>query len=210
MTPDESDTEELLNRAAHGDRDARGRLLQRHRDRLCRMIQLRMDPRLAARLDPSDVVQEVLAVADQRLDDYALRRPLPFYPWLRQFACDRLADAHRRHLRAARRSVQREEQGFLELPDASAQELAERLVASGTGPSESVRRRELRERVQAALAALSERDREVLVLRHLEQLSAHEVAAVLGLTEPAVKSRVLRAMQRLRGLLGDVLWGGVP
>jgi RNA polymerase sigma-70 factor (ECF subfamily) len=89
------------------------------------MVELRMNPRLAARLDPSDVVQEVLAEADRRLDDYLRERPLPFFPWLRQIAVDRLADAHRRHVRAARRSVVREEAA---LPESSALELAGRLA----------------------------------------------------------------------------------
>jgi RNA polymerase sigma-70 factor, ECF subfamily len=202
MTTLEPDTEELLRRSAAGDHAARGALLQRHRGRLRRMVALRLDPRLAARLDPSDVVQEALAEADRRLDGYVRDRPLPFYPWLRQLAADRLADAHRRHLRAARRAVHREE-APAGLPDSSAEELAERLLARGAGPSEAARRQELRGRVRAALAALPAADREVLALRHLEGLSALEAAAVLGLSEAAVKSRALRAMQRLRGLLGD-------
>jgi RNA polymerase sigma-70 factor (ECF subfamily) len=212
MTRTEPDTEELLRRAAGGDLSARGALWQRHRPRLRRMVALRLDPRLAARVDPSDVVQETLAQADRRLDDYLRERPLPFYPWLRQLAGDRLADAHRRHVRAARRSVTREQGVLPPLADASALELAEGLLfqvaAATAGPSEAARRHELRDRVRAALAALPERDREVLVLRHLEQLTAREVAAVLGLTEAGVKSRALRAMQRLRALLGGERAGG--
>src|SRR5262245_48665655 len=127
MTALEPDTEELLRRSAAGDPAARGALLQRHRGRLRRMVAVRLDPRL----DPSDVVQEALAEADRRLDAYARARPLPFYPWLRQLAADCLAEAHRRHLRAARRAVGREEAGAVGLPDASAEELAERLLARG-------------------------------------------------------------------------------
>jgi RNA polymerase sigma-70 factor (ECF subfamily) len=197
------DTDELLRRTSGGDSAARGALLERHRRRLRRLVALRLDRRLAPRLDPSDVVQEVMAEADRRLGDYLRRRPLPFYPWLRQLACDRLAEAHRRHMGAARRSVAREEAAGLGLPEGSAEELAGRLLASATGPSEAARRAEQKARVRAALAALGEQDREVLALRHLEQLSAREAAAVLGLTEAAFKSRALRAMQRLRRLLGD-------
>lgn len=197
------DTDELLERTAAGDTNARGTLLQRHRKRLRRLVAMRMDPRLSARLDPSDLVQEVLIEADRRLDDYLREPPLPFYPWLRQLARDRLADAYRRHVRAARRNVTREEANPLGLPGSSAAALVERLLASGVGPSEAARRQETKERVRAALARLSEQDREVLALRHLEQLSAREVAAILGLSEAAVKSRALRAMQRLRELLGD-------
>jgi RNA polymerase sigma-70 factor (ECF subfamily) len=210
MTPAGPDTEELLRRTSGGDHDARGALLHRHRQRLRRLVAVRMDPRLASRLDPSDVVQEVLAEADRRLDGYLRDRPVPFYPWLRQLADERLADAHRRHVRAARRSVTREQPPAPALPDASAAERVGRLLGSGTGPSAAARRHELRERVRAALAALPAPDREVLVLRHLEQLSARETAEVLGLTEAAVKSRALRAAQRLRALLGDDKPEGAP
>src|SRR5436309_11692394 len=103
------DTEELLDAVSRGDVKARGQLLERHRPRLRRMVAIRFDRRLAARVDPSDVVQESLAEAAARLSDYVRTRPLPFYPWLRRIAADRLADAGRRHLRAGRRSVGREE-----------------------------------------------------------------------------------------------------
>jgi RNA polymerase sigma-70 factor (ECF subfamily) len=173
------------------------------------MVALRLDRRLAARLDPSDIVQEALAEADRRLDDYARERPLPFYPWLRQLAWNRLADAHRRHVQAGRRSVTREDAEPLGLPGGSAVELADRLLASGVCPSEAFRREELRGRVRAALEALAEADREVLVLRYLEQLSAREVGAVLGVSEAAAMKRALRALQKLRALLeGGTSEGG--
>jgi RNA polymerase sigma-70 factor (ECF subfamily) len=202
MAPTAPDTDELLQRSQAGDRQARGALLQRHRKRLRRLIALRLDRRLAARLDPSDIVQEVLAEADRRLDQYLRQRPLPFYPWLRQLACDRLADAHRRHVQAKRRSVRREDPEPLGLPGGSAWRLADRLLASGVCPSEAFRRDELRQRVRTALASLAEADREVLVLRYLEQLSAKDVGAVLGVSEAAAKKRALRALQKLRALLG--------
>lgn len=194
MTDAPPDTEELLRRTGAGDRDARGALLQRHRGRLRRMIALRLDPRLAARVDPSDVVQEVLAEADHRLDRYVHTRPLPFYPWLRQLAWDRLADQHRRHLRAGRRSVRREEGAAWNLSDTSVEELAQRMVAPGDNPSAGLHRQEQRDRVRAALEAMPEQDREVLVLRYLEELSARDVGAVLGVTEGAAKKRALRAL----------------
>src|SRR3954463_5256867 len=105
------DTEHLLLRAAAGDESARGRLLDRHRDRLRRMVAVRADPRLAARVDPSDVVQETLADAACKLDGYLRNRPLPFYPWLRRLAQERLAALHRQHVRAKRRSVSRGQEG---------------------------------------------------------------------------------------------------
>jgi RNA polymerase sigma-70 factor (ECF subfamily) len=208
MTRSPPDTEELLRQAGAGDASARGALLDRHRRRLRRMIALRMDPRLAARLDPSDVVQETLVEADRRLDRYLDERPIPFYPWLRQLAWDRLVGQHRWHLRSRRRSVLREEAEAPALPDASAAELVDRLLAQGESPSAGLQRQEERARVRTALGALSDADREVLVLRYLEQLSAREVGAVLGINEAAAKKRALRALQRLRGLLNGPPAGG--
>jgi RNA polymerase sigma-70 factor (ECF subfamily) len=205
VDPDEPDTDQLLDQAAGGDAKARDRLLVRHRQRLRHMIALRMDRRLVARVDPSDVLQETLADAVERLPDYLERRPLPFYPWLRQLAWERLADLHRRHIRARRRSVMREERWAPPLPDESALELADRLLHRGSSPSARLHRDERRRRVQAALQQLTERDREVLVLRHLEQLATRDIAAVLGISEGAVYTRHLRALERLRALLGDEL-----
>jgi RNA polymerase sigma-70 factor (ECF subfamily) len=197
------DTDELLRRVAQGDRDAPERLLAKYRQRLRRMIEVRLEPRPRPRVEPSDVLQAALADAAQRLADYARRRPLPFYPWLRRLAWERLVQAHRRHVRAHRRSVRREEPGGLPLPDESGWDLATRLAARGSSPSQRLRHGEQRRRVQEALAGLGEADREVLVLRYLEDLSTGEIAAVLGLTESAVKMRQLRALQRLRAVLGD-------
>jgi RNA polymerase sigma-70 factor (ECF subfamily) len=197
------DTDQLLDRAAGGDDDARAQLLTRHRDLLRKMVAFHLDRRLAARIDPSDVVQEALADAARELSDYLRRRPVPFYPWLRQLARDRLVELQRRHVQAGKRSVRREEPGLLELPDESAVELASRLADLGSSPSARVVRDELCRRVQSALARLEERDREVLVLRHLEELSVADAAAVLGVGEGAFKSRHLRALRRLRQLLEE-------
>jgi RNA polymerase sigma-70 factor (ECF subfamily) len=208
MSSAADDTDELLRRAGTGDRSARGELLQRYRDRLRRMVAFRIDPRLTARVDPSDVVQEALGEADRRLDEYLRRRPLPFYPWLRQLAWDRLVEQHRRHLHAGRRSVRREEVKPPALSGASALELADRLVDSGQAPSAEVQREELRKRVRVVLEDMGEADREVLVLRYLEQLSASEVGTVLGVTEAAAKKRALRALRRLRDALMSDMPGG--
>jgi RNA polymerase sigma-70 factor (ECF subfamily) len=194
------DTERLLIRAAAGDVAARGALLVRHRERLRRMVAVRLDPRLAARVDPSDVVQETLAEADRRLNDYLRDQPLPFYPWLRQLAGERLGAEYRRHVRAARRSVGREVP-VVELPEGSVLALADRLLDRGTGPSEAARRQEQRDRVRRALAELPAAEREVLALRYLEELSAREVGAILGIGEEAAKKRALRALKRLQELL---------
>jgi RNA polymerase sigma-70 factor (ECF subfamily) len=210
MAATEPDTEQLIEQASRGDDRARELLLARHRDRLCKMVRLRLDRRLAARVDPSDVVQEALADAARKLSDYLRDRPLPFYPWLRRLAWERLVKLHRRHLRAGARAVGREEPGLLALPDESALELARRLIAPGSGPGNRLLREELRARVQEALARLGATDREVLVLRYLEGMANADVAAALGLSEGAVKMRHLRALERLRGLLADEFGEGPP
>src|SRR5437764_3124229 len=157
MATTNPDTDQLLDRAASGDGRARQELLARHRKRLRRMVALRLDRRLAARVDPSDVVQEALADAARKLDGYLRDRPLPFYPWLRRLAWERLVKLHQRHVAAARRSVTREEPRSC-WPDESALDLARQLVASGTSPSGRVLKQELLGRVQAALAEMAEHD----------------------------------------------------
>ena len=200
--PAQSDTDELIQRSTGGDDAARVQLLDRHRSRLRRMIGVRLDRRLSARIDPSDVVQEVLIDANNKLDHYLRNPPLPFYPWLRQIAWQRLVKIHQHH-HARKRGVTRENAGMLDLPDESAGNLAERLAASGTSPSRHVLRQELRLQVRRALGRFGERDREVLVLRYLEQMSLREIASVLGTSEGAVKSRHARALLRLEALLGN-------
>jgi len=206
MTSAPPDTEELLRRAGRGDPTAAGDLLRRHRPRLRRIVRLRMDRRLAARVDPSDVVQEALADAARRLPDYLRDRPLPYFVWLRRLAWDRLAALHRTHVRTARRTVTREEPPAL--PGESVLELADHLLDRSGGPSTALRRAERREWVRRALDRLPERDREVLVLRQLEELSVAEVAAVLGVGEKAVYARQLKAPERLRAALEPDLGEG--
>ena len=205
--PPEWDTDTLIRKARQGDRVAREQLLVRHRSRLRQMIAFRLDPRLAARVDPSDVVQEALTDAARKLSEYLKHRPIPYYPWLRQLALERLVKLHRRHIQAQKRSVTREEDWLPPLPDESAVELADRLGAAGVGahaggtPVGRLLREELRRRVRTILEQLGPRDREVLVLRHLEQMSPREMSAVLGISEGAVRVRHLRALQRFRQLL---------
>lgn len=149
------------------------------------------------------MVQETLAEADRKLPGYLRARPLPFYPWLRQLAIERLIELHRRHIQARKRSVTREQRLDQDWSDESVMELARRLVTSGSSPSERLVREELHRRVQSALETLPPRDREILVMRHLEELRVTEIAAVLGISEGAVKTRHLRAIRRFRDLLGD-------
>jgi RNA polymerase sigma-70 factor (ECF subfamily) len=204
MTVQDGETEDLIRRAGNGEKAATEELFARYRDRLRQMVAVRMDPRLAARVDASDIVQEALMKASRKLPEYLRNEPLPLYPWLRQIAWEQLVDLHRRHVRAQKRAVGRQISQHV-LPDRSTMVLAERLIASGTSPSGHFARDELRDRMQTALKTLPPRDREVLVLRHLEQLSTREVASVMGMTEGAVKTQHVRALQRLRGQLNDGL-----
>ena len=201
MPAEPADVESLMDRASRGERAAREELLDRYRDRLKRMVVVRLDRRLAARVDPSDVVQDALVEATRTLSDYLCKRPMPFYPWLRRLAWQRLVDLERQHIRSGRRSVRFEERFDLRLSDESAASLASRLVSSGTNPSRKLIRQEMLDRVRAALAELGERDREILVLRFLEELSTSEAAGVLEISEGAVKSRLMRALLRLRATL---------
>jgi RNA polymerase sigma-70 factor (ECF subfamily) len=201
MDHERTEIADLLDRAGRGDNLARQALLAFHRERLRRAVALRLDRRLAARVDPSDVVQEALFDASRKLDDYLRDRPIPFYPWLRRFACERVSKLHRYHLATHRRSVAHEEQFAPCLSGDSSRELAERLCASGTSPSLHLIRAELRQSVHDALARLSGPDQEVLCLRHLEQMETAEIAATLGISEGAVRVRHLRALQRLRDIL---------
>jgi RNA polymerase sigma-70 factor, ECF subfamily len=201
--PYQPEVDELFERAARGDDAARHQLLAQHRDRLKRMVAVHLDRRLAARVDPSDIVQEALLEAHREFSDYLRRRPLPVFPWLRQFAWDKLLKCHRAHIKVQKRSIGREQRWELDLPDESAMQLAHRLIAVGTSPSRRLIRDELRQRVRAALETASPRDREILVIRHLEEMSAAEIAATLGITERAAKARHTRALERLRSMLGE-------
>jgi RNA polymerase sigma-70 factor (ECF subfamily) len=197
MGPDETDR--LLRDASRGDQAALRSLLERHRERLRRMVALRLDSRLSARIDASDVVQEALTVATQKLADYERERPLPFYPWLHRLTAERLAVVHRKHRRGSR-SVGREQHAPAWRDD-SAHLLVDHLVASDTTPGHDLLREERRQRVHEALECLTPPDREVLVMRYLEGLSFPEIAAILEIGESAAKMRHLRAIKSIRSVL---------
>jgi RNA polymerase sigma-70 factor, ECF subfamily len=196
-------SELLLSRAADGDDLARAQLLSGYRNQLRRMIAIRLDKRLAARVDASDVVQEAMKDAHARMPEYFADPQLAFYPWLRRIAVDRLADVYRTHMGADKRSVLREHIWTLNINDESVAELAQSIVTSSINPGQRAAQAELQTRMQAALMVLKPHDREVLVLRYLEQLGIMEIADTLGISQTAVTSRHLRALQRLRQLLGD-------
>lgn len=199
---DQPDTDELLDLAHQGDDSATQKLMIRHRSRLSQMLAIRMDARLAARFDPSDVVQETLIDAIRQLPEYLETRPLPFYPWLRQLALNRLEKLHAKHIQFEKRSITRENPLPIHLSDESVFLLAKKLISASASPSDLLLQKELRQRVRVALGQLAEDDREILVLRFLEQFTTKEIAGTLGVNESTVRVRQLRAIKRLQGLLG--------
>ncbi len=192
---------DCLQRAAGGDPEALGHLLAKHRNRLKRMVMFRLDRRLAARIDPSDVVQESLAQAVKQFDQYAANPTVSFYPWLRQITWQRLIKAHRHHIYTECRTVFREQPTAGEVADDSLAELATCLATAEAGPAQRVIAREMEDRVRAALLLLKSSDREILVLRYLEQLSMREIAEVMGISDSAARQRHLRALHGLQRLL---------
>ncbi len=203
MWPESEKTQELIIGAQGGDASAINRLFERHREALRRMIELRLDRKLRQRVDASDIVQDVLIDANRRLPEYLQKPAMPFHLWLRQIAQDRMIDAHRRHRGAARRSLDREQPMVLGgANDRSTIELAAQLCDRNPTPAAEATARELQQRFEAAIEQLDEQDREIVLMRHFEQLSNSEAAQALKLSPPAASMRYLRAMRRLRELLG--------
>jgi RNA polymerase sigma-70 factor (ECF subfamily) len=205
MSTDPSELLDLLQRAGAGDAGARGELFTRHRDRLHRMVQLRLDRRLQGRIDPSDVLQEAYLELSRSLGDYLRNPSMPFYLWLRLLSGRKLQALHRRHLGTKARDAGREvsiHQGAL--PQASSVSLAAQLLGHHTTPSQAAVRAELQLRVQEALNGMQPLDREVVALRHFEQLTNAETAQVLGISEAAASNRFIRALVRLKTILTAV------
>lgn len=202
MWPQSQETRDLLEQAKGGDAQAREALLARHREAVRRMIELRLDPAIVQRVDASDVVQEVLLEASRRLDDYLKKPAMPFHLWLRHIAKDHLIDAHRKHHQAKKRGVDREQPlvrpGWAEQ---SSLDLAAQLFDQELTPASAAIQQELQRRLHQALNQLDDDDRELLYMRHFEQLANQEVAAALGLTEAAASMRYLRALRKLRDLM---------
>ena len=202
MWPTSDKTHELLAGAREGRSEAVDQLLERHRDALRRMIDMRLDARIQTRVDASDIVQEVMVDANRRLQDYLANPTMPFHLWLRHMARDRIIDAHRRHRASAKRSVDREQRAAAKQLDHSTVELVTQLCDAQLTPAAAATMHELQQRFADAIEQLDDQDREVVLMRHFEQLSNQEVAQALQLTEPAASMRYLRAMRRLRAMLG--------
>ncbi len=199
MWPDQDETCNLLDGAKQGDKQAVELLMDRHRDSLHRMVECRLNRGVAARVDASDIVQEALLTASRRLSDYLQNPRMPFHAWLRQLASDRLNDVYRRQL-ADKRNVARE-QHIANDARSSLNPMAQIRDLELT-PAAMLLRKEFADRFRAAVDQLPEDAKEIILMRHAEQLSNSQAAELLGLSEPAASMRYLRALRQLKSLLG--------
>jgi RNA polymerase sigma-70 factor (ECF subfamily) len=206
MALSDSSERELLERIRGNDPSAATLLLNKHRQRLKKMVAIRMDHRLTARLDPSDVVQEALTDAAKRMSEYPRNSEISSYLWVRSIAIDRLTALHRRHLHAKKRSVNREEFPNVELSDQTVAHLANRLSAHGTSPSGNLVQQEEKAALRDAMSKLTPQEREVLELKYLEDMSTAEVAAVQDITERTVRRRHREALMSMGRLLRNSGW----
>jgi RNA polymerase sigma-70 factor (ECF subfamily) len=205
MTSDASETQALIRRIESGDEGALSELFLRYRDRLRRMVKLRLDRRLQGRLDASDVLQEAYLDVSKRAGEYRANPTLPVFLWLRLITGQRLVALHRMHLGAQMRNAGQEvslHRGSL--PPASSISIAAMLLGRMTSPTRAARRVELQVRLQDVLNSMDPTDREVLILRHFEELGNSETAQVLGISKSAASSRYVRAVIRLKSALASM------
>lgn len=205
MSDAASDTDGLLRRVRDGDQEALAELFGRYRERLRRMVRLRLDRRLQGRVDPSDVLQEAYLDVARRAPAYAAEPTMPFYLWLRFLTGQKLLGLHRHHLGAQMRDAGCEvslHRGAI--PQASSASLAAQLLGRLTSPTQAAIRAEMQLRLQEVLNGMDPLDREVLVLRHFEELSNNETADVLGIQKSAASNRYVRALKRLKEILSSI------
>jgi RNA polymerase sigma-70 factor (ECF subfamily) len=205
MGGETNDTDHLLREAAGGDSAALAELFSRYRRRLRQMVRLRLDRRLQGRVDPSDVLQEAYIDLTQQLPSFLAKPEMPFFLWLRLLTGQRLSRLHRQHLGAAMRDAGREVSLYKgALPQASSASLAAQLLGHFTSASEAAVRAERQLLLQEALNALDALDREIIALRHFEELTNQEAATVLGLSKAAASNRYVRALTRLQATLEGI------
>ena len=208
MDNNSSGTVDLLVRARAGDQQALNEIFTRHRDRLRRMVEVRLDHRLQARVDASDVIQDAYVEVVTRLGEYLRDPRVPLFLWLRLVVGERLLKLHRHHLGTQMRDAGREVSLYRgALPQASSAALAAQLLGKQTSPTQAAVRAERLLRLQEALNALDPLDREILSLRHFEELTSAEAAQVLAINEDAAAKRYVRALRRLRAVLADLPGG---
>jgi RNA polymerase sigma-70 factor (ECF subfamily) len=203
MTAENStETKRLLKRVAEGDQESWGALLTRHEEKLRRMVDFRLDLRLQGRIDPLDVVQEAYLEATEHREEYLQDPSITFVLWMRGIVGNKLLELHRFHLGTRMRDACREVSLYRgAMPEASSAALAAQLLGHASRPSEAAVRTEVKIRLQEALNVMDPIDREVISLRHFEQLTPAEAAHVLGIKEKAAGMRYLRALKRLKDIL---------
>ncbi len=198
MNSDPDKTMGLLERAKDGDESAFEELFKRHRARLRRAIAFRLDRRMAARADASDVLQETYLEAFKRLPKYLEQQDMPFYLWLRWIAREKVMGLYRRHIGADKRAIERE---VPLLPPESSARFVGAVIGRGPTPSQELAKAELAEQLRKSIARLDQDERDLILWRHFEQLSIRETAELLGISEAAASKRYIRALEHLRKLL---------
>ena len=208
MDHNSSESVRLLEPAQAGDPQAIDELFVRHRERLHRMVDIRLDQRLRARVDASDVIQDAYVEVVERLGEYLRDPRLPLFLWLRLVVGERLLKVHRYHLGTQMRDAGREVALYRgALPQASSAALAAQLLGRHTSPTQAAVRAERLLRLQEALNSLDAIDREILALRHFEELTSAEAARVLEIEEAAAGKRYVRALRRLKKILAALPGG---
>lgn len=199
MWPEAEKTHELLDLVRDGDDGATNRLLERHREALRRMADMRLDPKIRQRIDASDIIQDVMIEANRRLQTFLENPVMPFHLWLRQITTDRIIDAHRRHRVSKKRSVDLEQAPVVASNlDHSTIQFGPQITDGELTPAAAAIRNEMQRKFEEAVDEMDDIDKEIIVMRHFEKLTNQEVAQVLELSEPAASMRYLRAMRRLR------------
>jgi RNA polymerase sigma-70 factor (ECF subfamily) len=201
MSTSTDQTIKLIERARNGDASAFEDLFKRHRARLHKAIAIRMDRRVAARVDASDVLQETYMEAFKRIPNYLKQEGMPFYLWLHWIAREKVIALHRRHLGAGKRTVQHE---VPLMPADNSVELVSNIIGRLPSPSQELAKAELAEQLRLALGRLDAEERDLVLWRHFEQLSARDMALLLNITEAAANKRYIRAVERLRKHLQDL------
>lgn len=205
VSPDPEQQADELTYLRTGGQDALADLFSKYRNQLERMVEFRLDRRLYGRVDAADVLQEAYLEVARRIGEYLDNPSVSFFVWIRQITWQVLLMTHRRHLGAQMRDAGREVAlGGGAYTGATSLSIAAQLVAHLTSPSQAAIRQERLERLRAALETMDEIDREVLALRHFEQLSNNEVAEILGLQKTAASNRYVRALKRLKEILDSV------
>jgi RNA polymerase sigma-70 factor, ECF subfamily len=196
-----ADEEALVLRLREGDRGALGDLFSLHRQRIWRMIRFRMDRRLAARIDPDDVLQEAFLAARTRIDNFLAEPHRSFFVWLRMIALQTLFDQHRHHIGAEMRNAARDVR--IDQADSSNTSLclAAQLAGTLTSPSQAAAGLEMMQQLEQAIASMAALDQEIIAMRHFEDLTNVESAEALGISPTAASNRYVRAIARLKEIL---------